>query len=56
MSTLPYVDAHFRMLSCFFNYYYVEDRSRANTGVTTNSATATNCVSWYDLRGGPFSL
>ena len=22
-----------------------------NTGVTTNSATATNCVSFYDLRG-----
>ena len=31
--------------------YAVQDTICCDNGVTTNSATATNCVSLYDLRG-----
>ena len=34
-------------LRCLFRQQW----KQFTTGVTTNSATATNCVSLYDLRG-----
>ena len=33
---------------------YLSVITKISAGVTTNSATATNCVSLYDLRGIPW--
>ena len=33
------------------NFFHLTSGKIGHSGVTTNSATATNCVSLYDLRG-----